>query len=87
MLICTAGIPATCGHPQVSTSNVTAGGLPICRGGIDLVGAGLIIPIPSKVTVNDAPIVLAGNPIAPHGNNPHAAAFTVPTPIAKVFVG
>lgn len=86
MLVCTAGIMATCGDIQTGSPNVTAGGLGICRGGVDIAGS-IIIPFPSNVTVNGAPIVVAGNPITPHGQPPHTAAFTVPTPFAKVFVG
>lgn len=77
ILVSTVG-PASCGDPQTGSTRVFIGNnLGVCRGGLDFAGAGKIVPTPSRVTIENVPIVLIGNTISPHGDNPHAAATTL----------
>lgn len=76
---------ASCGDVQSGSSRVLIGaGLGVCRGGRDVAGTGTIAPLPSRVTLENCPIVLLGNPIASHGDTPHSAAITT-TAQTRVF--
>jgi len=85
MILVSTVAAASCGDSQTGSSRVFIGaGLGVCRGGVDKAGAGVMVAIPSRVTIENVPIVLIGNAIGSHGDSPHEAAITT-TGQSRVF--
>ena len=79
VLASNAAATASCGHGQSGSSRVTVQGMGVCRVGIDSAGGIITGPGNPRVTVEGAPISVAGDSIAGHGEPPHSSAKTIAT--------